>query len=203
MRAEGALKDRAAHGGRTVASAPITEAKKSARRIAYAARRAAHAAAPPDPSRHLRAELAAHTGRVVSGYMPIHSEIDPLPAMAAHDGPVCVPVIMGMGRPLAFREWTPDSPMIAGDFGARIPEHGAWLVPGGVIVPMVAFDARGYRLGYGGGFYDRTLAALRAAGPVTALGFAYAGQELPELPTDANDQRLDAVVTDHGVRRFA
>ena len=190
-------------GGGIVTSAPITEAKKAARRAAYAARRAAHAAAPPDPSRHLRAELARHHGRVVSGYMPIHSEIDPLPAMAAHDGPVCVPVIMGRGRPLAFRAWTPGTPMIEGAFSARIPEYGAWLVPEVVIVPIVAFDARGYRLGYGGGFYDRTLATLREAGPVTALGFAYAGQALRELPTDTNDQRLDAVVTEHGVRRFA
>ena len=198
----GALKERTAHGGRSVTSAPIIEAKQAARRAAYAARRAAHAAAPPDPSHYLRAELGRHRGRVVSGYMPIHSEIDPLPAMAAHDGPACVPVIIGRGRPLAFRAWTPDTPMIAGEFGARIPEHGAWLVPEVVIVPMVAFDARGYRLGYGGGFYDRTLAALREAGPVVALGFAYAGQEMAELPIDPTDQRLDAVVTEHGVRRF-
>ena len=128
-------------------SEPIAEAKKAARRAGYAARRTAHAAAPPDPSRHLRAELAAHAGQVVSGYMPIHSEIDPLPAMAAHDGPVCVPVIMGKGRPLAFRDWTPDSRMIEGAFGARIPEAGAWRVPEVLIVPMVAFDTRGYRLG--------------------------------------------------------
>jgi 5-formyltetrahydrofolate cyclo-ligase len=63
---------------------------------------------------------------------------------------------------------------------------------------MLAFDRRGYRLGYGGGFYDRTLAALRATGPVTAIGFAFAAQEVPEVPSDATDARLDAIVTEAG-----
>jgi 5-formyltetrahydrofolate cyclo-ligase len=69
-------------------------------------------------------------------------------------------------------------------------------------VPLLAFDARGYRLGYGGGFYDRTLEGLRARGPVLAIGFAFAAQEVAEVPIDATDQRLDMIVTDAGVRAF-
>ena len=92
--------------------------------------------------------------------------------------------------------------MTVGPFGARVPTDGVVMVPQVLIVPLLAFDARGYRLGYGGGFYDRTLAALRAEGPVLALGFAYGAQEIPEVPVDQYDQRLDGVVTEDGMRRF-
>ena len=93
--------------------------------------------------------------------------------------------------------------MIAGDFGALIPAEGPWLVPQVLIVPLLSFDARGYRLGYGGGFYDRTLEGLRARGPVLAVGFAFAAQEVDTVPTEPTDQRLDAVVSETGVRVFA
>jgi 5-formyltetrahydrofolate cyclo-ligase len=92
--------------------------------------------------------------------------------------------------------------MVAGDFGALIPEEGPWIEPQVVIVPLLAFDARGYRLGYGGGFYDRTLAGLRARHAVLAVGFAFAAQEVDEVPIDLYDQPLDAVVTERGVIRF-
>ena len=82
-----------------------------------------------------------------------------------------------------------------------IPEDGDWLVPALVIVPMLAFDARGYRLGYGGGFYDRTLEALRVRGPVTAVGFAYADQQVDAVPIEPTDQRLDLIVTERGILR--
>jgi 5-formyltetrahydrofolate cyclo-ligase len=84
-----------------------------------------------------------------------------------------------------------------------IPEEGAWLEPQVLIVPMLAWDRRGYRLGYGGGFYDRTLEGLRAKGPVLAIGFAFAAQEVEAVPTEPTDQRLDAVVTEKGVTVFA
>jgi 5-formyltetrahydrofolate cyclo-ligase len=104
---------------------------------------------------------------------------------------------------LKFREWGPGVAMVAGDFGALIPAEGAWVTPQVVIVPLLAFDARGFRLGYGGGFYDRTLQGLRAKGPVLAIGFAFEAQEVDAVPIDAFDQKLDLVVTEKGPRWFA
>ena len=183
----------------------LAEAKAAARRVAQAARAAAHAAGQAGgqgaAADHLAAVLAPHAGRVLAGYMPMRTEIDCQPAMAAHSGPVGVPVITGIGQALRFREWTPESRMVPGDFGAMIPEDGDWLVPALVIVPMLAFDARGYRLGYGGGFYDRTLEALRVRGPVTAVGFAYADQQVDAVPIEPTDQRLDLIVTERGILR--
>jgi 5-formyltetrahydrofolate cyclo-ligase len=180
----------------------MTDAKAEARAAAFARRAEAFAAGQGQAAAILAEVLKAEAGRVLSGYMPMRSEIDPLPAMAAHQGPVCVPVIEGKGLPLRFRAWTPGARMVEGAFKALIPAEGDWLVPEVLIVPLLAFDARGYRLGYGGGFYDRTLAGLRAKGPVLAIGFAFAAQEVGDLPVDAFDQRLDAVVTERGLRRF-
>ena len=146
--------------------------------------------------------LAAHAGKRLAGYMAMRTEIDPTAAMAAHAGPVCVPVILGPGQALKFREWSPGCAMVPGEFGAAIPAEGAWIEPEVLIVPLLAFDARGYRLGYGGGFYDRTLEGLRARGPVLAVGFAFDAQEVDEVPTEPTDQRLDAIVTESGIRRF-
>jgi 5-formyltetrahydrofolate cyclo-ligase len=174
----------------------LDEVKKEARRAAFARRKVAFAARRGNEARLLAEVLAGHRGRAMSGFMPMRTEIDPLQAMAAHKGPVGVPVIMGKGLPLRFRLWAPDARMVEGEFGALVPESGDWIVPEVLIVPLLAFDRRGYRLGYGGGFYDRTLAALRAAGPITAIGFAFAAQEVDKVPTDATDQCLDLVVTE-------
>ena len=143
--------------------------------------------------------LSGHRRRVLSGYMPMRTEIDPLPAMAAHQGPVCVPVIPGPDMPLRCREWSPGCPMVAGEFGALIPAEGAWLEPEVLIVPLLSFDRRGFRLGYGGGFYDRTLERLRARYEVLALGFAFAAQEVAEVPIEPTDQPLDAILTETGM----
>jgi 5-formyltetrahydrofolate cyclo-ligase len=178
------------------------EPKALARKAAFAARKAAHAGGQGQAAELLADWLSSQRGRVLAGYMPMRTEIDPLPAMAAHQGPVCVPVIIGAGLPLRFREWTPGAPMVAGDFGALIPAEGAFIEPEVLIVPLVAFDARGFRLGYGGGFYDRTLEGLRTRHDVLAVGFAYDAQELPAVPTEPTDQRLDAIVTESGVRLF-
>lgn len=180
-----------------------TDLKVGAREAAFAARKGAFAAGQGQAAEILADFLASQAGKVLSGYMPMRTEIDPLPAMAAHQGPVGVPVIMGKGLPLRFREWTPGSRMVEGTFKAMVPEEGAWVEPQVLIVPLLSFDSRGFRLGYGGGFYDRTLEGLRAKGPVLAVGFAFAAQEVPEVPIEPTDQRLDAVVTELGVRLFA
>lgn len=176
-------------------------------RRALLARRseAAHRAAPGVGTDHLRAALAPFAGAVLAGYMPMRDEIDPLPAMAAHHaggGAVCVPVITATAAPLVFHRWQPGADMVAGRFGAQIPATPDPLIPQVVIVPLVGFDAQGGRLGYGGGFYDRTLEALRARGPVTAIGFAFDAQEAPALPQEPTDQPLDMIVTPAGLRHF-
>ena len=180
----------------------MSDIKGLAREAAFAARKVAFAAGQGQAAEILADYLAGQGGKVLAGYMPMRTEIDPLPAMAAHQGTVGVPVIIGKAMPLRFREWSPGARMIEGAFKALIPEEGPWVEPDVLIVPLLAFDARGYRLGYGGGFYDRTLEGLRARGPVLAVGFAFAAQEVAEVPIDATDQRLDAVITERGVAVF-
>lgn len=172
--------------------------KAAARKAAFARRRVAFEALGPDHAGVLADVLAGQGGKILSGYMPMRTEISPLAAMRAHavTGPVCVPVIQGKGLPLRFARWTPDGAMVDGPFGAQVPGRLEWLEPAVLIVPLVAFDRRGGRLGYGGGFYDRTLAGLRARGPVVAVGFAFAAQEAEALPLEATDQPLDMIVTE-------
>jgi 5-formyltetrahydrofolate cyclo-ligase len=174
--------------------------KAGARAAAFARRAAAHASGAGNAA-HLAQVLAGHRGAPLAGYMAMRTEIDPLPAMveAAAAGPVCVPVIIGAGKALKFRQWTPGCDMIQGAFGAMIPAAGPWITPEILIVPLVAFTRQGGRLGYGGGFYDRTLHDLRAQGPVLAIGFAFAAQEDVALPLEPTDQPLDMIVTEQGV----
>lgn len=180
----------------------VSAVKSAARAAGFAARKLAFAAGQGDAADHLARVLADYADLPLAGYMPMRTEIDPLPAMAIHPGPVGVPVIIGPGQALRFRAWSPDAAMVAGDFGALIPAAGDWITPQVLIVPLVGFDAQGYRLGYGGGFYDRTLEGLRAAGPVVAIGFAFAAQEMAQVPIEPTDQRLDMIVTEQGLRRF-
>ncbi|HHC29981.1 MAG TPA: 5-formyltetrahydrofolate cyclo-ligase [Rhodobacterales bacterium] len=175
------------------------DAKAAARKAAFARRKSAHALAHDGAAQTRLLELLApHHGRPIAGFVPIHSEINPMPVMAAlaADGPVAVPVVMGKGQPLSFRQWHPGCRMEPGAFGAPVPVAGGEIVPEVLIVPLVAFDRAGGRLGYGGGFYDRTLEALRAQRPTLAIGFAYAAQEADALPLEPTDQPLDAIVTD-------
>ncbi len=174
--------------------------KSAARTAAFARRKAAHQPHGATAG-YLSEVLAGYRGVPLAGYMAMRTEIDPTPAMAeaAAHGPVGVPVIIGAAQPLRFRIWEPDSAMIDGEFGAKIPETGDWMTPQIVIVPLVAFDRRGGRLGYGGGFYDRTLEQLRAVQPTMAIGFAYGAQEDPDLPLEPTDQPLDMIVTEAGI----
>jgi 5-formyltetrahydrofolate cyclo-ligase len=179
----------------------LDESKKDARKRAFAARKQAFAMRQPGTAGYLSTFLAGHRGVPLAGYMPIRTEIDPLPAMeeAAAHGPVAVPVITAQGQPLTFARWEPGCHMVEGAFGAQIPANPSFLTPQIVIVPLVAFSRAGGRLGYGGGFYDRTLEGLRARGPVLAVGFAFAAQEMPDLPLEPTDQPLDLIVTEQGV----
>ncbi len=175
--------------------------KAAARKAALARRKAAHGRGGAGRAGRLSEVLAGYRGVPLAGYWPIRSEIDPRPAMAeaAAYGPVGVPVIIAAGQPLKFSRWAPGMAMREGPFGAKVPQVDDFFVPEIVIVPLVAFDLRGGRLGYGGGFYDRTLELLRGRGPVLAIGFAYDAQEAAELPLEPTDQPLDMIVTESRV----
>jgi 5-formyltetrahydrofolate cyclo-ligase len=176
--------------------------KAAARKAAFARRKAAHEALRERATAaHLSEVLAGYRGVPLAGYMPIRTEIDPTPAMAeaAAHGPVGVPVIIAPGQPLEFSRWVPGCALRDGPFGARVPEVDDFFEPEILIVPLVAFDRAGGRLGYGGGFYDRTLERLRARRATLAIGFAYGAQEADGLPLEPTDQPLDMIVTEAGV----
>ena len=154
---------------------------------------------------HLVAAVRDATGSAVSAYWPIRTEIDPRPAMHELAGScgLCLPVVQRKDQALKFRRWMPGTKLVEGAFGAAIPRDQVELVPSILIVPLLAFDRRGGRLGYGGGHYDRTLEGLRSRDNVTAIGFAYDIQECREVPREPTDQLLDLVVTESGIRHFA
>jgi len=154
---------------------------------------------------HLPIERLGRSG-IVAGYHPRGAEIDPWPLMrrlAALGARLVLPVTVSHETPLVFRLAGDPGDFVPDAFGILAPPPAAAeLAPDLVIAPILAFDRAGARLGQGGGFYDRTLAALRAAGPVFVLGLAYAGQEVEAVPADAHDQRLDAILTEIGYREF-
>lgn len=146
-------------------------------------------------------ELArAHNANAVSAFASIGDEIATGPLLAALHAAgfvVGLPITGKIGTPLSFRLWTPETSMVEGRM--RIPEppaDAAPVVPDVLFVPLAAFDRRGHRIGYGAGFYDRTLAALRAEKDVVAIGVAYAGQEVLFVPNDDHDEPLDMIVTE-------
>ena len=139
---------------------------------------------------------------VAAAYYPVRSEFDCMPLLrrlAADGWALSLPVIGG-AAPLRFRQWTFGAPLEPGPFGIPEPVAGAFAVPDVLLVPLLAFDRRGYRLGYGGGHYDRTLAALRGQGGVTAIGLAFDAQEVAEVPVCNYDERLDWILTPSGAK---
>jgi 5-formyltetrahydrofolate cyclo-ligase len=183
------------------------EPDKAALRAAMARRRKAAASAADAGvaggrlADRFEAALALPAGAPVSGYWPIGSEIDVRPllerlARAGH--PLGLPVVEGRGRPLLFRAWRPGEPLEPAGFGlAQPPADRPVVTPRVLLVPLLAFDRAGWRLGYGGGFYDRTLERLRAVEPATlAVGLAWAAQEVERVPLEPTDQRLDWIVTE-------
>lgn len=179
----------------------LEDRKAAARKAAFARRKMAHEAGLRGAAGRLSEVLAGYRGVPMSGYMPMRTEIDPLPAMAeaAAHGIVGVPVIRGAAQPLVFSEWEPDCALVDGPFGASVPAVERLMTPELLIVPLVAFSRTGGRLGYGGGFYDRTLEGLRAQRPTLAVGFAYSVQEDNDLPLEPTDQTLDMIVTEREV----
>jgi 5-formyltetrahydrofolate cyclo-ligase len=147
--------------------------------------------------------LSSLAGAIVSGFMPMKSEINPLPLMkklADAGVQLALPVTGRRGQPLTMRAWTWGEPLASGVWGIREPRSEAPQVePDILLVPLLAFDRAGRRLGYGGGYYDLTLAQLRSRKAVTAVGLAFAVQEIASVPTTPRDAALDLVLTEHEV----
>lgn len=145
-------------------------------------------------------------GAAVSAYFPMGDEADPIPllkALAAPGHPTGLPVTPRGRAPLIFRRWAPGEPLVAARFGlSEPPATAAVFEPTVLLVPLLAFDHVGHRLGYGAGYYDRTLEASRARSKILAVGIAYAGQEVDDVFATAHDQKLDWIVTERGARRF-
>jgi 5-formyltetrahydrofolate cyclo-ligase len=175
-------------------------AKRAARERALVARSACDPAWGAHLALRVLAELPPPDGAVVSGFWPMPGEIDLRPLLVvlhARGHVVLLPHTPSLGNPLIFRQWHPGAEMVRERFGTYRPT-GKVGVPEVLFIPLLAFDRAGRRLGYGGGYYDRTLAGLPGA---CAIGCAFAAQELTEVPAAEHDVRLDAIVTEQAVIR--
>ncbi len=174
-------------------------AEKRALRAAAQLRRAGqNPALGAQLARHVLTTMAPPPGAAVSGFWPMGEEIDIRPllwALHARGHPILLPETPPRGNPLIFRHWHPGMTLVAERFGTHRPT-GPIGRPDWLFIPLLTFDRAGRRLGYGGGFYDRTLPTLPGA---RAIGCAYAIQEVEEVPADAHDARLDAVATECGI----
>jgi 5-formyltetrahydrofolate cyclo-ligase len=183
--------------------------KADMRREAIARRRLAYAA-NPDAGRELAdlllATVAISSDRCVSGYWPMGEEMDIRPTLnrlfsAGHR--IGLPVVVREGQPLAFREWRPGMALVRARFNVDVPPAEApEVTPSVLLVPLLAFDRLGFRVGYGGGFYDRTLAAMRERRrEVLSVGIAYAAQQVAQVPRGPYDQALDWIATERWARK--
>lgn len=184
-------------------AAPYPELKAVMRRDVLARRRAVHAARGNEAAFALAVRVCQEVtarGNKIAGYWPIGDEIDCRPALSAlktAGAEVALPVVAGQGQVLLFRSWSPGDTLEPGPFGTAHPATRAAIVaPAVLLLPLIAFDATGHRLGYGAGYYDRTVAALRRERGVLTVGIAYDEQEVGAIPADVHDQRMDAVITD-------
>jgi 5-formyltetrahydrofolate cyclo-ligase len=187
-------------------SAPIDDTKAALRREALSRRDALPAAVRAAAGEALAARpfpLEFKSGAIVSGYSPMRSEFNPLPLMrklAGAGAKLALPVVVGRGKPLIMRAWNFEQPLVRGVWGIRQPTPNApEVAPDILFVPLTAFDRQGHRIGYGAGYYDMTIAKLRAAKPVIAVGIAYSVQEVSEVPATHRDARLDLVLTEREV----
>ena len=197
----------AGHDDIEMVQSSSTDAAKAELRVAAQALRDAlpaherKAVAETIASRKFPLEIAHRT--IVSGFMPLKSEINPLPLLqklAEAGARLALPAIVGRGKPLIMRAWEFGALLDRGQWGIREPKPDAPEVePDILLVPLLAFDRAGYRIGYGAGYYDMTIHRLRALKPVTAVGIAFAAQEVPKIPTTPRDERLDLVLTEREV----
>lgn len=182
----------------------LPEIKKQARKAAGEAREPAHAAAqemaPVRLMEHRFPVALTADCNIISAFYPYQSEIDTRPLLgklAGEGWTTALPVVTKIGQPLFFRRWFPGEPTVPGKWDIpRPPDDAPVVEPNVLLVPLLAFDRKGYRLGYGGGFYDRTLEGLRAKKRVIAIGVAYAAQEVAAVPVDEHDQLLNFVMTE-------
>jgi 5-formyltetrahydrofolate cyclo-ligase len=183
---------------------PASQEKAELRREALARRDTLPADARQAAAEAIAARafpLGIASGTIVSGFMPLKSEINPLPLMrklADAGASLALPAVAGRGKPLIMRSWRWGEPLVPGIWGIREPGPEAPEVqPDILLVPLVAFDRSGYRIGYGAGYYDLTIAQLRANKPIAAVGIAFAAQEVETVPRTAFDARLDLVLTEN------
>lgn len=179
--------------------------KQILRTQALAKRKAIDAHYAQQASQALLQNIVNYIGdsrRVIAGYAATRGEIDVFPALAmlAQKGhAICLPVVDHKESPLSFRAWTPGAKLIKSSYAIEIPESGETLVPEIILVPLLAFDASRNRIGYGAGYYDRTICELRKANKnLQTVGIAYAAQQVAEIHAESYDEKLDAVMTEKG-----
>jgi 5-formyltetrahydrofolate cyclo-ligase len=186
----------------------IEEAKAALRIEAHKRRAQLHPSLRGDAARdaisHFLEAVEVGEGEIVAAYWPIRDELDIkslIGKLMDAGQPVCLPVVLGDEQPLELRLWQEGAPLYEAGFGTLAPEDGAPRVePDVILMPLLGFDRYGTRLGYGGGYYDRTLAHLQKRPRL--IGFAFARQEIDRIPRQAHDVPLDAIVTELGVRHF-
>jgi 5-formyltetrahydrofolate cyclo-ligase len=187
--------------------ADLIEQKALARKAAARARKAAHELVKDEAPLQLAALVfpvgPSPSCKIVSAFFPYMSEIDARPLLgklAGEGWTTCLPIVIAKGEPLIFRRWLPGEPTEPGVWNIPKPlETAPLLEPDVLLVPLMAFDRKGFRLGYGGGFYDRTLDLLRAKKSIVAIGVGYSAQEVDSVPHAGHDQCLDFVMTEKGI----
>jgi 5-formyltetrahydrofolate cyclo-ligase len=189
------------HSSPPLCNLRLDESKAEARRLALARREGCDPGLGAALAEHLLREAPPPPGTVIAGFWPMGPEIDIRPlllALAERGHPIALPFTPQRGLPLAFRRWRPGDVLARGPLGTSHPAMDDPLTPGCFLVPLLAFDRAGRRLGYGGGYYDRTLPIFPDA---PRIGCAYAPQELPEVPAGPLDVRLTMIATELGVIR--
>ena len=145
---------------------------------------------------------------VIGLYYPVNSEMNPLTLidyLETQGKITCLPIVVDKNSPLIFKAWSPGQDMVAGDYGIPVPDNDQIVTPDLVICPLLAYDAKGMRLGYGGGFYDRTILNFKQniEKKIFTVGLAFSCQKYSgKLPIEKNDEKIDCVLTEKGFQFF-